>query len=148
MWDDYRLAGGLDIENEAKTVASQVAVQVLDTYPDSCNFDKEIAEIFEKCLRDIAVQIRETTQKKERLERRFKVICKRPVDDFISINIERTINARDIQIRQQKLNMDIHKKAYELLSGYKFDTGRLADKMEKAPSFQTSGGANIIMNTG
>jgi DnaJ-class molecular chaperone len=49
MWDEYKSAGNLDIECEAKMVASQIAVQVLDTYPDNCNFDKEMAEVFEKC---------------------------------------------------------------------------------------------------
>jgi DnaJ-class molecular chaperone len=78
MWDEYRMADNLDIENEARMVASQIAVQTLDTYPDNCNFDKEMAEVFEKCLRDIATEIREITQKKERLEKRFKGIRKNP----------------------------------------------------------------------
>jgi DnaJ-class molecular chaperone len=127
MWDEYRMADNLDIENEAKMVASQIAVQTLDTYPDGCNFDKEMAEVFEKCLQDISSQIRETTRKKDRLENRFKAIQKKPVDDFISIDIERVINAKDIQIRQQKLNLEIHKKAFELIKGYKFDTEKLED---------------------
>jgi hypothetical protein len=108
-------------------VASQIAVQTLDTYPDNCNFDKEIVEVFEKCLHDIASQIRETTQKKDRLEKRFKAIQKKPVDDFISIDIERAINAKDIQIRQQKLNLEIHKRAFELIKGYKFDIDKIED---------------------
>jgi DnaJ-class molecular chaperone len=128
MWDEYRLADNLDIENEAKMVASQIAVQTLDTYPDSCNFDKEMAEVFEKCLQDISSQIRDSTQRKERLEKRFKAIHKKPTDDFISIDIERAINAKDIQIRQQKLNLEIHKKAFELIRGYKFDIEKLPDE--------------------
>jgi DnaJ-class molecular chaperone len=127
MWDEYRLADNLDIEKEAKMVASQIVVQILDTYPDNCNFDKEMVEVFEKCLRDIVGQIRDSTQRKERLEKRFKAIHKKPVDDFISIDIERAINAKDIQIRQQKLNLEIHKKAFELIKGYKFDIESLPD---------------------
>jgi DnaJ-class molecular chaperone len=134
MWDEYRMADNLDIENEAKMVASQIAVQTLDTYPDNCNFDKEMAEVFEKCLQDIAGQIRETTQKKERLEKRYKAIQQKPVDDFISIDIERAINAKDIQIRQQKLNLEIHKKAFDLIKGYKFDIEKLEDMFS---SFRT-----------
>jgi DnaJ-class molecular chaperone len=129
MWDDYKLTDNLDIENEAKMVASRIVVQVLDTYPSNCNLDKEMAEIFDKCLRDIAEQIRDSTQKKERLEKRFKAVNKKPVDDFISIDIERAINAKDIQIRQQKLNLEIHKKAFELIKGYKFDIDRLHDRV-------------------
>jgi hypothetical protein len=121
------MSNNFDIENESKMGASQIAVQILDTYPDGCNFDKEIAEIFEKCLQDIASQIRETTRKKDRLEKRFKAIRKKPVDDFISIDIERAINDKDIQIRQQKLNLEIHKKAFELIKGYKFDIEKLED---------------------
>jgi hypothetical protein len=59
------------------------------------------------------------------MENRFKAIYKKPADDFISIDIERAINAKDIQIRQQKLNLEIHKKAFELIKGYKFDIDRL-----------------------
>jgi DnaJ-class molecular chaperone len=129
MWDDYRMADNIDIENEAKMAASQIAVQVLDTYPDNCNLDKEIAEVFDKCLRDIAEQIREITQKKERLENRYQAVQNKPEDDFISIDIERAVNARDLQIRQQKLNMEIHKRAFELLKGYKFDIDKLPDLM-------------------
>jgi hypothetical protein len=121
------LAENFDIEDEAKMVASQIAVQTLDTYPDNCNFDTEMAEVFEKCLRDIANQIRDSTRKKERLEKRFKAIHKKPTDDFISIEIERAINAKDIQIRQQKLNLEIHKRAFELIKGYKFDIEKLED---------------------
>jgi DnaJ-class molecular chaperone len=127
MWDDYRLAGTLDIENEARMVASRIAVQTLDTYPDSCDFDKEMHEVFKKCLRDIAEEIRDAKQKKERLEKRYKAIRKKPVDDFISADIERAINARDVQIRQRNLNLEIHKKAFELLKGYKFDIDKLPD---------------------
>jgi curved DNA-binding protein CbpA len=127
MWDEYRLADKFDIENEAKMVASQIAVQTLDTYPDNCNFDKEMTEILEKCLQDIASQIRDSIQKKERLEKRFKAIHKKPDDDFISIDIERAINAKDTQIRQQKLNLEIHKRAFELIKGYKFDIEKLPD---------------------
>jgi DnaJ-class molecular chaperone len=127
MWDEYRMADDLDIECEAKMVASQIAVQILDAYPDNCNFDREMAEVFEKCLREIADQIRETTQKKDRLERRFKAVQKKPADDFISIDIERAINAKDTQIRQQKLNLKIHKKAFELTKEYIFDINRLPD---------------------
>ncbi|MDR2409613.1 MAG: J domain-containing protein [Bacteroidales bacterium] len=127
MWDEYRLSDNLDIENEAKMVASQIAVQNLDTYPDICNFDKEMAEVFEKCLQDIAGQIRDCAQRKVRLEKWFNAIHKKPVDDFISIDIERAIDAKDIQIRQQKLNLEIHKKAFGLIKGYKFDTDRLSD---------------------
>jgi DnaJ-class molecular chaperone len=128
MWDEYRLMDNFDVENEAKMVASQIAVQTLDTYPDNCNFDKEMAEVFEKCLQDITSQIRSLTQRKERLENRFKAIHKRPVDDFISVDIEQAINTKDIQIRQQKLNLEIHKKAFELIKGYKFDTEKLEDE--------------------
>jgi DnaJ-class molecular chaperone len=127
MWDEYRLADDLNIENEAKMVASQIAVQTLDTYPDNCNFDKEISEVFAKCLHDIAGQIRDITQKKERLEKRYRAIQKKPFDDFISQDIEQAINSRDIQIRQQKLNLEIHKKAFELIKGYKFDIDKLPD---------------------
>jgi DnaJ-class molecular chaperone len=127
MWDKYRMAGDLNIDNEAKMVASQIAVQTLDTYPDNCNFDKEMAEVFEKCLQDIADQVRNSTHKKERLEKRFKAIHKKPADDFISIEIERAINAKDIQIRQHKLNLEIHKRAFELVKGYKFDIDKLSD---------------------
>ena len=125
MWDEYRLADNLAIENEAKMVASRIAVQILDTYPDNCDFDKEMAEVFENCLRDIASEIRGLTRKKERLEKRFKAIQKKPADDFISIDIERAITARDVQIRQRKLNLEIHKKAFELLKGYQFDIAKL-----------------------
>lgn len=138
MWDEYRLADNLDIENEAKMVASQIAVQTLDTYPDSCNFDKEMAEVFRKCLQDISSQIRDLTQKKERLEKRFKAIHKKPVDDFISIDIEQVINAKDIQIRQQKLNLEIHKKAFELIQGYKFDIEKLPDRSDFLERFRPS----------
>jgi DnaJ-class molecular chaperone len=140
MWDEYRLADNLDFENEARMVASQIAVQTLDTYPDNCNFDKEMAEVFEKCLQDITSQIKDSTKKKERLERRFKAIQKKPIDDFISIDIERAINTKDIQIRQQKLNLEIHKKAFELLKGYKFDIDRLPDfsnPLRKSNSLET-----------
>jgi DnaJ-class molecular chaperone len=102
MWDEYRLADDLNIESEARMVASQIAVQTLDTYPDNCNFDKEMSEVFEKCLQGIAVQIQETTQRKERLEKRYRAIQKKPFDDFISRDIEQAINAGDTQIRQQK----------------------------------------------
>jgi hypothetical protein len=61
------------------------------------------------------------------LEKRYKAIHKKPADDFISIEIERAINAKDIQIRQQKLNMEIHKRAFELIKGYKFDIEKLED---------------------
>jgi DnaJ-class molecular chaperone len=138
MWDEYRLADNLNIENEAKMVASQIAVQTLDTYPDSCNFDKEMAEVFKKCLQDISNQIRDSTQRKERLEKRFKAIHKKPVDDFISIDIERAIEAKDIQIRQQKLNLEIHKKAFELIKGYKFDIEKLTDASDILERFKTS----------
>jgi hypothetical protein len=121
------LAENFDIEDEAKMVASQIAVQTLDTYPDNCNFDTEMADIFEKCLQNITSQIVEITQKKERLEKRFKAIQKKPVDDFISIDIKRVIDAKDIQIRQYKLNFEIHKKAFELIKGYKFDLEKLGD---------------------
>jgi DnaJ-class molecular chaperone len=127
VWDEYGLADNLDIECEAKMVASQIAVQTLDTYPGNCNFDKEMEEVFEKCLKDISIQIRDLTQRKERLEKRFKAIYKKPADDFISIDIERAINAKDIQIRQQTLNLEIHKKAFELIKGYMFDIERLPD---------------------
>jgi DnaJ-class molecular chaperone len=138
MWDDYRMADNLDIENEAKMVASQIAVQILDTYPDNCNLDKEMAEVLERCLQDIAGQIRDTTQKKERLEKRFRAIQKRPSDDFVSIDIERAINAKDIQIRQQKLNLDIHKKAFEFLKGYKFDIDKLPSRVDAKTSLARS----------
>jgi DnaJ-class molecular chaperone len=138
MWDEYRLADNLDIENEAKMVASQIAVQTLDTYPDNCNFDKEMAEVFEKCLQDISDQIRDSMRKKERLEKRFRAIHKKPVDDFISIDIERVINAKDIQIRQQKLNLEIHKKAFELIQGYKFDIEKLPDESDILERFRPS----------
>jgi DnaJ-class molecular chaperone len=144
MWDEYRMADNLDIENEAKMVASQIAVQTLDTYPDSCNFDKEMAEVFKKCLQDIADQIRGLTQNKERLEKRFKAIHKKPADDFISVDIERVINAKDIQIRQQKLNLEIHKKAFELIKGYKFDIEKLPDL--SSISFRGSNEKDIRMS--
>jgi curved DNA-binding protein CbpA len=138
MWDEYRLADNLDIENEAKMVASQIAVQTLDNYPDNCNFDKEMAEVFEKCLRDITSQIRDSSLKKERLEKRFKAIHKKPADDFISIEIERAINAKDIQIRQQKLNLEIHKRAFELIKGYKFDIGKLETMLDSFRPYHDS----------
>jgi hypothetical protein len=127
MWDEYRLVDTLDIVNEAKMVASRIAVQTLDTYLDTCDFDKEMAEVFEKCLRDIAIEIRDLTQKKERLEKRYQAIQMKPSDDFILRDIERAINARDVQIRQQKLNLEIHQKAFELLKGYKFNIDKLPD---------------------
>jgi DnaJ-class molecular chaperone len=127
MWDEYRLADDLNIESEAMMVASQIAVQTLDTYPDNCNFDKEMSGVFEKCFRDIAGQIRDMTQKKERLEKRYRAIQKKPLDDFISRDIEQAVSSRDIQIRQQKLNLEIHKKAFELIKGYKFDIDKLSD---------------------
>jgi curved DNA-binding protein CbpA len=126
MWDDYKMADNIDVENEAKMAASQIAVQVLDTYPDNCNLDEEIAEVFKKCLRDIAEQIRGITQKKERLENRYRAVQNKPEDDFISIDIERTVNARDLQIRRHKLNMEIQKRAFELLKGYKFDINKIS----------------------
>jgi DnaJ-class molecular chaperone len=138
MWDEYRLADNFDTENEAKMVASRIAVQTLDTYPDNCNFDKEMAEVFEKCLRDIAGQIRDLTRKKERLEKRFKAVHKKPMDDFISIEIERAINARDIQIRQQKLNLEIHKRAFELIKGYKFDIEKLETMLDSLSPYNNS----------
>jgi DnaJ-class molecular chaperone len=136
MWDEYRLVDNLDFANEAKMVASQIAVQTLDTYPDNCNFDKEMAEVFNKCLQDISSQIRDLAQRKERLEKRFKAIHKKPVDDFISTDIERAINAKDIQIRQQKLNLEIHKKAFELIKGYKFDIDKLTDRFNVLERFR------------
>jgi DnaJ-class molecular chaperone len=125
IWDEYRIADYFDIEKEAKMVASQIAVQTLDTYPDNCNFDKEIEEIFEKCLKDISGQIRDSIQRKERLESRFMAIRKKPDDDFLSIDLEREIASRDVKIRQQKLNLEIHKRALELIKGYKFDIDKL-----------------------
>jgi DnaJ-class molecular chaperone len=127
MWDEYRLANDLDIENEARLVASQIAVQILDTCPNDCNFDKEMAEVFEECLKNISFNIQNLTERKERLEKRLEAICKKPADDFLSIDFERTVNDRDIQIRQQKLNLEIHKRAFELIREYKFCTERLAD---------------------
>jgi curved DNA-binding protein CbpA len=143
MWDEYRLADDLDIENEAKMVASQIAVQVLDTYPDNCNLDKEIAEVLEKCLSGISTNIRDLVQQKERLENRFKAIYKKPVDDFISIDIERAINAKDLQIRQQKLGLEIHKKAFELIKGYTFDVKKLEDILS---SFRTRHNPFVMEN--
>jgi curved DNA-binding protein CbpA len=148
MWDEYRLTDDLNIENEAKMVASQIAVQTLDTYPDNCNFDKEISDVFEKCLHDIAGQIRETTQKKERLEKRYRAIQKKPSDDFISRDIEQAINSRDIQIRQQKLNLEIHKKAFELIKGYKFDADKLFGFMNRSQRSDTDTRMNLARSLG
>jgi hypothetical protein len=85
-----------------------------------------MAEIFEKCLKDISNSIQDLTRRKERLENRFKAILMKPADDFLSTDIERDVNAKDTQIRQQKLNLEIHKRAFELIREYKFYTERLA----------------------
>jgi hypothetical protein len=89
-------------------------------------------------LRDIASQIRDSSLKKERLEKRFKAIHKKPTDDFISIEIERAINAKDIQIRQHKLNLEIHKRAFELIKGYKFDIEKLETMLDSFSSYNNS----------
>jgi hypothetical protein len=39
------------------------------------------------------------------------------------------IIARDIQIRQQMLNLEIYKKAFELVKEYKFDIEKLEDTL-------------------
>lgn len=136
IWDEYRIADDFNIEDEAKTVAIQIVLPVLDTFSDNCNLDEEIKSIISNCIKELTDKVQDLVQKRERLENRLKTIYKKPQDDFISCELEKMITMKDTEIRQHKLNLKIHNCAFELLKEYQFDTARLSsDKKDSAKDY-------------
>jgi hypothetical protein len=65
-------------------VAVQIIVSALDSLPDSCDIDKEIHAIFQRCLDGLKEQESQAKTARDRLQRRLDGIQEKPVNDFLT----------------------------------------------------------------
>jgi curved DNA-binding protein CbpA len=125
LYDEYGIDDSLDIETEAKMVAVQIAISALDGLPDSCDIDKEIAAIFQRCLDGLTAQEKQAKTARDKLQRRLDAIQKKPVNDFLTNEIIKVIETHNRAMRQLQLNYRIHDMAFKLIQGYKFDINKI-----------------------
>jgi DnaJ-class molecular chaperone len=125
LYDEYGIDDALDIENEAKLVAVQIVVSALDGLPDSCDVDKEISAIFQRCLNGLTQQEEAAKKARDKLQRRLDSIQKKPVNDFLTNEILRVIETHNKAMKQAQLNYRIHDTAFCLVREYKFDITKI-----------------------
>jgi curved DNA-binding protein CbpA len=125
LYDEYGIDDSLDIENEAKLVAVQIVVSALDGFPDSCDIDKEISAIFQRCLDGLTQQESAARKARDKLQRRLDGIQKKPVNDFLTNEILRVIENHNRVMKQAQLNYRIHDVAFHLVREYEFDVTKI-----------------------
>jgi DnaJ-class molecular chaperone len=125
LYDEYGIDEFLDVETEARLVASQIVISALDRLPDSCNLDKEIAAIFQRCLDDLTAQELQAKELKERLQRRLDAVQKKPINDFLTNEITKVIETHNKAMKQAQLNYRIHDTAFKMVREYQFDITKI-----------------------
>ena len=126
LYDDYGINDFIDIENEAKLVAVQIVVSSMEGLPEFCDMDKEISDIFNRCLDGLTAQELAEKKARDKIQRRFDAIQKKPVNDFLSNEILKVIEAHNKAIKLAQLNYRIHDTAFRLVKEYKFDITKIA----------------------
>jgi DnaJ-class molecular chaperone len=91
LYDEYGIDEALVIENEAQLVAIQIVISALEGLPDSCDMDKEISAIFKRCLDGLKNQEESAKKSRDKLQNRLDGIQKKPVNDFLTLEIEKVI---------------------------------------------------------
>jgi DnaJ-class molecular chaperone len=126
FYDEYGLSDMFDIENEAKLVAVQIVVSMLEGLQESQDADIEIAKIFKKCLSEIKEQQIQQMKARDKLQRRLNAIQKKPVNDFLTNEIVKIIEAHHRAMKQAQLNYFIHDTAFKMIKEYQFDIVKLS----------------------
>jgi curved DNA-binding protein CbpA len=125
LYDEFGIDDSIDIEVEAKLVATQIVVSALDGLPDSCDIDKEITRIFQRCLTGLKEQEARAKEARDKLQRRLDGIQKKPVNDFLTNEILRVIEGHNREMKRTQLNYRIHDTAFRLVKEYKFDISKI-----------------------
>jgi curved DNA-binding protein CbpA len=125
LYDEYGIDDSLDIEIEAKLVAVQIVVSALEGLSDSCDVDKEISAIFQRCLNGLSDQEAAAKNARDKLQRRLDSIQRKPVNDFLTNEILRVIETHNKSMKQTQLNYRIHDTAFRLVQEYQFDITRI-----------------------
>jgi DnaJ-class molecular chaperone len=125
LYDEYGIDEALVIENEAQLVAVQIVISALEGLPDSCDIDKEISAIFKKCLNGLRNQEEAAKKSRDKLQSRLDGIQKKPVDDFLTLEIEKVIKQHNRTMKQVRLNYRIHEMAFKLVQDYQFDITKI-----------------------
>jgi curved DNA-binding protein CbpA len=125
LYDEFGIDDSLDIAVEAKMVAAQIVISALDGLPDSCDIDKEITRIFQRCLAGLKEQENSAKTARDKLQRRLDGIQKKPVDDFITNEIIKVIETHNREMKRTQLNYRIHDTAFKLVQEYKFDISKI-----------------------
>ena len=125
LYDKYGVYTLPEIEAEAKLVAIQIALQVIDNFPGDEGIDKELVSVFESCLKDLESQEKRAKKAKDKLLGVLERLHIKPDDDFLSPEIERLIGNYDKMMRQAQLNHAIHSKALTLVKEYRFDIAKI-----------------------
>jgi curved DNA-binding protein CbpA len=125
LYDEYGLDNFINIETEARLVATQIVISALDGLPDSCDLDKEISAIFQRCLDGLTAQELQAKQLKERLQRRLDAVQKKPVNDFLTDEITKVIDNHNKAMKQAQLNYQIHNTAFKMVQDYQFDITKI-----------------------
>jgi len=134
LYDEYGLDNSLDIENEAKLVATQIVISTLDGLPDSYEVDKEISNIFLRCLKQLKEQENQAMKSRDKLRKILNNIQKKPTDDFLTGEIEKVIANYHKIMKQAQLNYMIHDSAYKMAQTYKFDITKITFNEEALKS--------------
>ena len=137
LYDEYGIENSLDVETEARMVAVQIVVSALDGLPDSCDIDKEISAIFQRCLDGITAQELQAEEARD-LQRRLDGIQRKPVNDFLTNEILKVIETHNRVMKQAQLNYRIHDTAFKMVREYQFD-------ITKIP-FMGDGGNNTLFS--
>jgi curved DNA-binding protein CbpA len=126
LYDEYGIDDSLDVEAEAKLVAVQIVISALDDLPNSCNVDKEISAIFQRCLDGLVEQEAAAKEARDKLQRRLDGIQKKPVNDFLTSEILKVIETHNKAMKQAQLNYHIHDVAFCLVREYQFDITKIS----------------------
>ena len=150
LYDEYGVDETLDIETESKMVAVQIVISALEGLPDSCEFDKEIAGIFKRCLDGIEEQERSAKKSRDKLQRRLDAIQKKPANDFLTKEIIKVIESYSRAMKLAQLNYRIHDSAFKLVKEYKFDVIKITYPLARmmAEDKQREARNNLYKNLG
>jgi curved DNA-binding protein CbpA len=137
LYDEYGIADALAIEDEARLVAVQIVVSALDGLPDSCDLDKEISAVCIRCLDGLKEQEAAAKQSRDTLQRRLNGIQEKPVDDFLTPEIQKIIEQHNRTMKQIQLNYRIHETAFRMVREYRFDITKIPFMGDNYPAEST-----------
>jgi len=127
--DTYDLYGvSVDFLKEAKDLAFAVFFEVSDKLEEGIPIDREIMRFitFEH-IPKFEHEMKVLEEKKIRLQKRLLRIIEKPEDDFITATSMNVLDRYTTDYKLAMLKRDLHKKALELLTEYKFDRVQISD---------------------